>query len=561
MQLVITEVSQIQPYIFASNRMRENVGASYLVVQATEDWALSIVNEVGPRNNISSKDGKSLEDNKRIEDPAVKLDAEVLYAGGGNFVVLFRSEDFALDFVRKLSRKILTDAPGLQLVATQELFEWTESLSQKVKATLEKLEEKKRAWVPSAPLLGLGVTVVCRSTGLPAVGVTPPIGVDPGYPASPEVLAKIENVERARKRLKKFNPPPEGYEYPEDLDHLGRSPGEYSHIAVVHIDGNDMGQRKKKIGEEYKDPRQNREYIKAMRAFSDGIKEAAQQALKNVNDKLVKRLKQNGGNRIVLYSKDNEGRIVKEITKIELKPAENGKWYLPILPIVYGGDDVTFICDGRLGLSLVIEYIRVFEKETAKRPDCRGKVTSCAGIAIVKSHYPFVQAYKLAEELCKSAKNYRRKNGIEGSCLDWHFALSGFAGSIEEIRDREYKIEKIGERKGKVKTRWLTLRPVTLDENPKEPLRAWPVVRKGIEEFRGPNWVGRRNKLKALREALRFGPDSVKQFMLRYEIERLPVVAPSMTDLPEKGWQGDYCGYFDALELCDWFIPLEEDDQ
>lgn len=112
MQLVITEVSQIQPYIFASNRMRENVGASYLVVQATEDWALNIVNEVAPRNNISPKDMKNLEYNKRIEDPEAGLDAEVLYAGGGNFVVLFRNEDCAKDFVRKLSRKILTDAPG-----------------------------------------------------------------------------------------------------------------------------------------------------------------------------------------------------------------------------------------------------------------------------------------------------------------------------------------------------------------------------------------------------------------------------------------------------------------
>lgn len=551
MQLVITEVFQIQPYIFASNRMRENVGASYLVVQATEDWALDIVKEVAPRNNINSNDEKRLEDNKRIEDPEAMLDAEVLYAGGGNFVVLFRNEDCVLDFVRKLSRKVLTDAPGLQLVVTREPFEWTESLSQKVKTSLEKLEKKKRAWVPSAPLLGLGVSVMCRSTGLPAVGVTPPIGADPGYPASPEVLAKVENVERARKRLKKFIPPPEGYEYPEDLDHLGRSPGEYSHIAVVHIDGNDMGQRKKEIGEKYKDPRQNREYIKAMRAFSDGVKDAAQQALNNVNDKLVKRLKQNGGNCIVLYSKDNEGRMVREITKIELKKGENGELYLPLLPIVYGGDDVTFVCDGRLGLSLAIEYIRAFEKETAERPECRGKVTCCAGIAIVKSHYPFAQAYKLAEDLCKSAKNYWRKNEIEGSCLDWHFALSGFSGGIKEIREREYK----------VKEGWLTLRPVTLDEYSKESFRAWPVIRRGIEEFRRPEWVGRRNKLKALREALRSGSEAVEQFMLRFEIGKLPEVETSMTDWPKKGWQSEYCGYFDAIELADWFIPLEEDDQ
>jgi CRISPR/Cas system-associated protein Cas10 (large subunit of type III CRISPR-Cas system) len=288
-----------------------------------------------------------------------------------------------------------------------------------------------------------------------------------------------------------------------------------------------------------------------MRAFSYGIKEASKHALINAINKLVKRIETCENERCIVLHVIDESRRKSEITKIKLSKSLDGKtYYLPILPIVYGGDDITFICDGRLGISLAIEYIRNFEKETAERPDCRGKVTSCAGIAIVKSHYPFAQAYKLAEDLCNSAKNYRRKIEIEGSYLDWHFALSGFSGGIKEIREREYKVKK----------GWLTLRPVTLDENPKESLRAWPVIRRGIEEFRRPNWVGRRNKLKALREVLRLGPESVKQFMLRYEIKRLPEVAPSMTDLSEKGWHGDYCGYFDAIELCDWFIPLEEDD-
>ncbi|MGB9660467.1 MAG: hypothetical protein ACPL5F_00425 [Moorellaceae bacterium] len=49
-------------------------------------------------------------------------------------------------------------------------------------------------------------------------------------------------------RLRRNVPSPEGYEHPVDLDHLDRFPGEYSHMAIVHIDGNDMGERKKKIG-------------------------------------------------------------------------------------------------------------------------------------------------------------------------------------------------------------------------------------------------------------------------------------------------------------------------
>ncbi len=77
-----------------------------------------------------------------------------------------------------------------------------------------------------------------------------------------------------------------------------------------------------------------------------------------------------------------------------------------------------------------------------RRPGERSVVglTACAGIAIVKSHYPFARAYALAEELTRSAKSYRTKETIVGSCLDWHFALSGLGGSIKEIRDREYKV-------------------------------------------------------------------------------------------------------------------------
>ena len=52
MELVVTEVSQIQRYIFGSNRMRENVGASYLVTQATEGWALEAFKKAAPKNNL-----------------------------------------------------------------------------------------------------------------------------------------------------------------------------------------------------------------------------------------------------------------------------------------------------------------------------------------------------------------------------------------------------------------------------------------------------------------------------------------------------------------------------
>ena len=45
MILVVTvlDTTGIQPYIFGSNRLRENVGASYLVSQATDEWVKEVL--------------------------------------------------------------------------------------------------------------------------------------------------------------------------------------------------------------------------------------------------------------------------------------------------------------------------------------------------------------------------------------------------------------------------------------------------------------------------------------------------------------------------------------
>jgi hypothetical protein len=552
MHLVIVDTAQIQPYIFGSNRLRENVGASHLVAQATTTWAKEAVRQVAPRNNI--KFNGTLDGTKRIENPAANLDAEVIYAGGGNFLVLFRDESLAKDFTRCLLRRALTDAPGLQLVIVQSPLDWGESLSDRVKATFKKLAEEKRTRVLSAPLLGLGVTAMCQSTGLPAVGVAPPMGDDPARLVSAEILAKLRVVEKggeepseADQRLQELLPPPDGYDYPSQLDHLGGTRGEHNFIAVVHADGNGLGQRIMDIGEIYSTPDQNRNYINALRAFSEQVDAAAQQALRDVLNQLVTRIQKDGGDRIV--HKNASGKI---ITEIELKSAGDRKWFLPFRPIVFGGDDVTFVCDGRLGLSLAIAYMQKLAQHTQDLPDGKGRLTACAGIAIVKAHYPFARAYELADELCRSAKKYRREirrlhPEWDDSCLDWHFALSGLSGDIQQIREREYKVSD-GQ---------LTLRPVTIQDNPKESFKCWDVVRKGIVEFQGANWAGRRNKTKALRDALREGPDAVKHFLTKFnEGKPLPDVEPSLTDWKNKGWQGGYCGYFDALELADWFVPL-----
>ena len=61
---------------------------------------------------------------------------------------------------------------------------------------------------------------------------------------------------------------------------------------------------------------------------------------------------------------------------------------------------------------------------------------ACAGIAVVKTHYPFARAYELSQSLTESAKSYAREEADGNlSALDWHFAAGGLLGKLKKTRD------------------------------------------------------------------------------------------------------------------------------
>ncbi|MFY9224926.1 MAG: hypothetical protein WAQ98_19795 [Blastocatellia bacterium] len=538
MYLLIVDTTGIQPYIFGSNRLQENIGASYLVDQATRNWALEAVPT--PNNIVDIKTSQLNESIHINKDNS--LAAEVIYSGGGNFVVLLKDEDKAKEFTRKLSRKVLSDAPNLQIVIAMEKFTWAESLCKTSQKVFQKLAEQKQCRSISNPLLGLGVTASCQSTGLPAVSYYK------DYPVSAEILAKLDAVDKANKRLTDTfssllkNSP---FTFPKEFDDMGRSYGEHSYIAVVHADGNGMGKIIEKIGDNFSQPTQNREYINHIRAFSKNVEQASKKALENTLYSLINSVEPVNNHYNIIHRNKQEQRL----TEIHLKDKN-----LPFRPIVFGGDDVTFVCDGRLGISLAIKYLQEFECQTKNQNILNngGKpgLTACAGISIVKTHYPFARAYELAEELCKSAKSFRKDEKTDDSCLDWHFALSGLSGKIETIRKREYEVKE-----GKL--HW---RPVTLHKNISQKIHSWQTVKKALEAFQSSDWATRRNKIKALREALREGKDDIEQFINKFlDEDGLPELELSDADYRKKGWHNKECPYFDAIEMMDWFIPLKEE--
>lgn len=576
MIVLIVDTAQIQPYIFGSNRLRENIGASHLVAQVTGRWAYKAVWEATQGHCNFSESTHTLNIAWHIEDEMARYPngcAEVIYAGGGNFIVLFSRRDESIAFTSALSEVAITDAPGLQLVIASEPFDWdagNQALQDAMTRTFRQLNAAKRARRTSVPLLGLGVTVMCQSTSMPAVGLTPPIKDEVGaedpasiYPASAEILAKVASADGANHSLRNaFSRELAGnnglFDFPRDFDELGRTLHEDSHIALVHADGNAMGQCIQDISGLSST---NRTYISNLRRFSELVKLVAHDSLRDTVNELRQRVEPN--HHAIVYEAGG-----KQINRIELVSRTiDGKlrWMLPLRPIVFGGDDVSLVCDGRLGLSIAAEYLHEFEANAAvrirqvfdmdtdapivdvlKRP---GNFTACAGVAIVKTHFPFARAYDLAESLCTSAKKERAKDDLKESCIDWHLAMSGVSGDLKEIRHREYTALKPGD---------LTLRPVTIGANPMTTYRSWPAIEQCIIAFQsGPEWAQRHNKVKALRVALRGGEIAVQRFLSKYnEGNPLPELAGSAANWTTTGWQDGVCGYFDAVELVDLYMPL-----
>jgi hypothetical protein len=517
--LLRVEASSIQDYIFGSNRLRENIGASYLVAAVTGEWALKVVAdpELAMKSNLNDDSATIERDN---------LDVEVLYSGGGNFVALFRTEDAAKKFTRNLSKRVLEQAPGLKVHIHSVKFELGKDILHEKLTCLSRELKQKGSASNVMPLAGLGVTVMCGSTSLPAVGL-----VDK-KPVSAEVLAKLNSADAANAYLKTEIPPGEGYAYPTDFDDLGRTRGESSLIAIVHADGDGIGKAIIELGNEYSTADKARDHIKALRTFSAEIKKASKEALKATLESLFSAFAVSAevANLIPHNKRDPSGRL-----------------YLPFRPLVFGGDDVTFVCDGRIGIPLALEYLRLFKQHMATLKN-DPPFTASAGIAIVKSHYPFARAYALAENLCKQAKDFRRKSGAQGSCLDWHLAMTGLAGELDEIRHREYSTPHGS----------LTLRPVMLDG---AELRSWKTVEKGLNAFQSDVWQDKRNKAKMLREKLREGPDAVAEFVTLYG-QKLPSINGihnGWSNDDSNGDSGKLCGYFDAIELMDLYLPLTGD--
>lgn len=378
--LNILEVSKKQYYIFKTNKLKENIGASEIIRFVTEEFS----NKLCQENN-----------------------GKVINSGGGQTIFYFDKKCDSKNFSNQLSLELLKKYPSLEFfISCIDYNPKNDSIIKKIDELHAKLENKKAKRDQYAYIQDFGITQECDTTRLPAVYSHNDMSFYSG-----EAKSKIEMFNELLNDSNEIK-------YALDFADLGITKNEKSYVAITHIDGNRMGKKIKRLRENYENTytpdnieETNENFIKELQDFSEQIKEAFENAYKKLTDTIQSKLS---------YLKESGLNINDEI--------------LPIRKVVLSGDDVCYITDARIA----IECAAIFLTELEKHKVFDEKITACAGIAIVREKYPFFKTYELSEELCRHAKSSIPDDANE-SRIDWHIVQGEYSNNLNEIRSTEYK--------------------------------------------------------------------------------------------------------------------------
>jgi len=396
---LFVDLRAIQNYIFSSNKLKDNIGASYIVSTLF--------------NNGEGKDFcKNSSGDIKSDSGSENKEEEKGFCGGGNLYLQCKTEDEAKNIVRNLSKRIFEKAPGLSFNAVILKAEEEKDFSYRMQRLYQKMAEEKRTHHQITTLPSYGINAQCSAGPLSAQYLDNSEGSRKYI--SEVVQVKRIAAKRAESEFKDKYKEALGDDFEPTDEFLKISPlkGEDSHIAVVHIDGNG-------IGAIFSTLKTLSDYQEFSNKLNNDMQQALRETIKILEDKIRK------GEWDYNYKTVNEENVLKYI--------------LPLRPIYIGGDDITFVCEGRLGIELSCIFIEEVQK-LLNRDD----VSFCAGVAIAKTNFPFFQIYKAADALCRSAKNKRLQDIKEevakksDSYIDFHMINSSVYSNLEKVRKIQY---------------------------------------------------------------------------------------------------------------------------
>jgi len=518
---VLLDTVSIQHYIFSGNRLRENTGASFLVEKVFDGFLEDILREVFPKYHAEFDYWKNHPEEIVIEDESVPW--EVGYIGGGNALLFFQDKTAGQLFVKEWSTALLVKAPGIVCAVAGASFDF-DRYAESRDIIFKMLEDNKNNHIPQTLLPRHGITAECSGSGFSLDYWHDSGHHDQHGWVSSVLAAKLDNSGDAKKSLEKeyrhiLDAPDQDatFCFSEQLEDLGQKKNEESHIAIVHIDGNDMAQRFEKI--------QN---LKSTRELSVSVRNATRKAFGCLLERMVDQFP-----RIMAdlgFAASNPGDY----------PTDNNKYILPLRPILLGGDDFTFVCNGKLGIYSAQRFMEHFARQEVSDGQ---PLSACAGIAVTKTKFPFHRGYELAEQLCANAKTTRLQmdnTGREvepGLWLDFHVAVGGFSGTLEEIRQYHYTPG----------NKQLLFRPFRLGGGDTHDFYTF------VEKTGEFNEVLPTSKRMELREVLTMGDAPAKTFTVELAAQGITLPTLPGITFQDALWEGLKTPYFDMIELIKFY--------
>lgn len=415
--LAIYDVSGIQRYIFSSNRLVENVGSSMLIEKVLKKFLVESIEESVSDKEKFKKDWTIYNEFNMKHN--LEIEAEIIYIGGGKAIVCYKDDGLYSKVDSKLAQKVFLKTYSLRVVSAYYNTNF-KSFTKDREELIKELNKVKQKEHKNLPLQGISITKQDNITGQP---------ISNCYDRKAERYTSVETF------LKNEGFDLYGDEYDEYITNKNMAflkniddivdKNTDSYVALVHIDGNNMG---KKIKNALENKEDYEEAVRTMRNISKEIDEIYKNAFEEI---------------VSLYIK-----YIEKFDLEDLKKDEDGKIILPIRPIVLNGDDITFICKGNLAIDTVVRFLRIIEKSEITSIN-NDKISACAGIALARSHFPFYRAYELAEQCCSSAKKKAKviateENQDVKSWFDIHIAYNNeISVSLGKVRRGRYNVHYI----------------------------------------------------------------------------------------------------------------------
>lgn len=392
--LVLIETVGNQRFIFDTNKLRDNVGASQLLYRAGTDW---------------------------VQDAVKGKDAEAVFLASGKALLRVRDRETGRAIMSAVTRRALIEAPGLTVRGVISEAPVSFDTAVDVHKALTALIDRHKALASTLPgpegrFAALPVLQPCARSGLPAEEW---FAISKGEP--PEALSAVSLNKQCHRDIgwnRIINMINDcGGEtslssmFHKNVTEMEEAIQDMDFVALIHADGNGLGQIF--LNFHQYSGLSGQEYCDHYGAFSKALDGCTLRAFRKALDALSQR----------------RGHAGK----------------LPVAPLVLGGDDLTVLCDGRHALRLTADFLTFFAQETAACDEVAAitktahngvaGLGACAGVALVKPHFPFHAAYGLAEALIKNAKAGKtRFGGRPYTALDFHILYDSADADLDRIR-------------------------------------------------------------------------------------------------------------------------------